>query len=349
MMALGKVSSGIQRTSRPLQEIRYTGLELGSGAYRPTPPAEVLRRRYGDCKDKTLLAVLVSANVEFDLRAGLDQEAEASLGMSTVYRGSEADNLRRTLRRETAAELGTGYVNSYKRQYSGIRALGAPQVTDELGSNKLTVSESYRIEHPFETDDSGKKHFAVERDVISAHLRTPAAPARTMPFALEHPVDSSEHIRVRMPQPFPVKDEVVKIEAAASFHYDSRVSHAGNDVLLEYRYRTVTDTVPREVLEEFLKKRAAAHDDTYFTFTTGTREEPLQAKAAEAAQQLERAGRLAQGGQIDKTDEVLKVLLASAGFRRLTAPQQHAALYLSGAVALQRADAARALDLQMTQ
>lgn len=36
-------------------EIRYTGLELGAHAYTPYPPAEVLRRRYGDCKDKTQL------------------------------------------------------------------------------------------------------------------------------------------------------------------------------------------------------------------------------------------------------------------------------------------------------
>jgi transglutaminase-like putative cysteine protease len=38
-------------------EIRYTGIEEGIGAYRPTAPREVLARRFGDCKDKTLLAV----------------------------------------------------------------------------------------------------------------------------------------------------------------------------------------------------------------------------------------------------------------------------------------------------
>ncbi|MET0261397.1 MAG: DUF3857 domain-containing protein, partial [Rariglobus sp.] len=37
------------------QEIRYLGLELGPGTHRPTPPDEVLSRRFGDCKDKTLL------------------------------------------------------------------------------------------------------------------------------------------------------------------------------------------------------------------------------------------------------------------------------------------------------
>lgn len=39
------------------EEVRYTGIENGDSAYRPTEPALVLKRRFGDCKDKTLLAV----------------------------------------------------------------------------------------------------------------------------------------------------------------------------------------------------------------------------------------------------------------------------------------------------
>lgn len=37
------------------ENIRYVGLELGEGGFIPRPPARVLRRRFGDCKDVTLL------------------------------------------------------------------------------------------------------------------------------------------------------------------------------------------------------------------------------------------------------------------------------------------------------
>ena len=37
------------------QEIRYLGMELGAGSHRPSQPGVVLARRFGDCKDKTLL------------------------------------------------------------------------------------------------------------------------------------------------------------------------------------------------------------------------------------------------------------------------------------------------------
>lgn len=42
-------------------EIRYFSVSIGENSHRPHAPAEVLRRRYGDCKDKTyLLTVLLN-------------------------------------------------------------------------------------------------------------------------------------------------------------------------------------------------------------------------------------------------------------------------------------------------
>jgi tetratricopeptide (TPR) repeat protein len=39
------------------KEIRYTGVEFGESALKPQTPAEVLKRHYGDCKDKAALLV----------------------------------------------------------------------------------------------------------------------------------------------------------------------------------------------------------------------------------------------------------------------------------------------------
>ena len=66
------------------EEVRYTGIEEGEGAFRPTPPNEVLARRYGDCKDKALLAVTM-------LRA-LGIEAAPAL-VSTRWRREVANHL----------------------------------------------------------------------------------------------------------------------------------------------------------------------------------------------------------------------------------------------------------------
>jgi transglutaminase-like putative cysteine protease len=49
-------------------QVRYTGLEIGPGAYQPTDPARVLDRRYGDCKDKVLLLVAMLRAMGIDAR-----------------------------------------------------------------------------------------------------------------------------------------------------------------------------------------------------------------------------------------------------------------------------------------
>lgn len=39
------------------EKVRYEAVEVGIGGFSPTPPAEVLERKWGDCKDKGLLLI----------------------------------------------------------------------------------------------------------------------------------------------------------------------------------------------------------------------------------------------------------------------------------------------------
>lgn len=284
---------------------------------------------------------LVASDVEFDLRDGT--EKEGGLRVSTAYRGSEADAMRRSLRRKSPADLGDSYLNYYKRRYDSVRAVEPPKVTDDLRANQLTIDESYRVEHFFEADDAGKRLFYLEAETINEHLGALDTRVRSTPLDLEAPVNLSQHIRIRMPEKFPGTDDVVKIETA-QFQYMSRVSHSGNDVLLDYHYRVMADDVPPEGLAEFVKKRASAKDETYYRFTEA-QEGPSRDAVNGAEKQLQEAGRLIQGTQLEKADEVLKSLLASDGFRGLSAPRRHIAVYLAGVVALEKDDAPRTLEL----
>jgi hypothetical protein len=40
-------------------EIRYVGIEMGEGSHQPSPPALVVARRFGDCKDKAVLLTAI--------------------------------------------------------------------------------------------------------------------------------------------------------------------------------------------------------------------------------------------------------------------------------------------------
>lgn len=63
-------------------QIRYFSVSLGESSHRPAAPDEVLRRRYGDCKDKSLLLITLLHEVGIESRpvllqmgrhAGLDE------------------------------------------------------------------------------------------------------------------------------------------------------------------------------------------------------------------------------------------------------------------------------------
>ncbi|MCZ4316399.1 DUF3857 domain-containing protein [Comamonadaceae bacterium G21597-S1] len=51
--------------------IRYLGIEVGAGSHAPTNPATVLARRFGDCKDKTLLLLTMLQGLGIEARAAL--------------------------------------------------------------------------------------------------------------------------------------------------------------------------------------------------------------------------------------------------------------------------------------
>lgn len=52
-------------------EIRYLGVEIGPGSHAPSPPALVFERRFGDCKDKTLLLLSMLRELGIEARPAL--------------------------------------------------------------------------------------------------------------------------------------------------------------------------------------------------------------------------------------------------------------------------------------
>ncbi len=52
-------------------QVRYVAVEVGVGGYRPSAPAEVIERRWGDCKDKSLLLIELLAARGIEARPAL--------------------------------------------------------------------------------------------------------------------------------------------------------------------------------------------------------------------------------------------------------------------------------------
>ena len=53
------------------RDIRYLGIEVGPGSHAPTHPDVVIKRRFGDCKDKAMLVLTMLAALGVDAHAAL--------------------------------------------------------------------------------------------------------------------------------------------------------------------------------------------------------------------------------------------------------------------------------------
>jgi lipoprotein NlpI len=69
---LKSLKSDEERVAKALEvvqsEIRYFSVALGENSHRPAQPGEVLKRRYGDCKDKSFLLTALLKAVSIDSR-----------------------------------------------------------------------------------------------------------------------------------------------------------------------------------------------------------------------------------------------------------------------------------------
>jgi hypothetical protein len=56
----------IRRLYDYVKKIRYVAISLGSGSIKPNAPAEILKKQYGDCKDKSILLISLLKAVDID-------------------------------------------------------------------------------------------------------------------------------------------------------------------------------------------------------------------------------------------------------------------------------------------
>jgi transglutaminase-like putative cysteine protease len=143
-------------------EIRYLGIESGVGSHQPTAPSEVLRRRFGDCKDKTLLLGTLLRNtgltatpalVSSRYRGGVAQRLPSPAAFNHVILQVETGNAThwldatRSYQRGPLSQIYVGDFGYALVLRSGVKELTAyAPPPDSLPKKKIV--EKYRINSP---------------------------------------------------------------------------------------------------------------------------------------------------------------------------------------------------------
>lgn len=318
-------------------EVRYTGLELGAGAYRPHPPHVVAQRRYGDCKDKALLLVallqhlgleaspalvdsdeleqverrlptpyafdhvVVLAEVEgkpiwidatndhqrgtlatfaqadfgralvlapeenalremavaapdsprVDIEEVIDLRREdgglaerGSYHIRTVYRGAEADDMRRRFASESAAEVGEAFTDAVADYYPDVEQIEPPTFRDDPEANEVETIERYRLPAIWVPDEEeGGKTASFVLSEIDRAISTPKGVARRAPLDLGERKDVRQRLEVQLDGGWPEEDDSNRLQNDR-LDYRGKVWSDGRTLRLEGRLRTLVRHVP---------------------------------------------------------------------------------------------------------
>ena len=95
-------------------EIRYVAVEVGIGGYRPSSPADVFERRWGDCKDKALLFIQLlnvagikayPVLIRLDSHRRIDRDFPSPWGFNHMIVAVEMDGIERLAKDPIAEDL----------------------------------------------------------------------------------------------------------------------------------------------------------------------------------------------------------------------------------------------------
>jgi transglutaminase-like putative cysteine protease len=140
---------------------------------------------------------------------------DATLEVTSTYRGRDADDLRADLSDLTPSEYAKERINLFAAGHPRIERAAAPAVTDDREHNVITVRERYVVHRLWK---DGEWTFVPR--LIEDHLTRPKTLIRDMPLAVDYPLDITERIHVNGGR---VLDPSTLVTDTPTLHYERHV------------------------------------------------------------------------------------------------------------------------------
>jgi transglutaminase-like putative cysteine protease len=225
------------------------GLQVVPGAtgLTPIPP----------CPVQPLTTVTEYLNV-----GGLNNESTVKI--VTVAEGSDADRLRERFATTPREDLERENLNDYAKLYPFIRSTAPLLYSDDEQQNRIETAEFYSIENIWSrlAGESSYRCRIYSMNVNEA-LTKPAESIRTMPLGVGYPVHQIFHAEVNVAA-LPADPSNVTIDSPA-FYFQRLVSVVRGNLILNYEYRSWTDTVAPDAVRAYMRNLTSAMDALGYT------------------------------------------------------------------------------------
>ena len=176
-----------------------------------------------------------------------DDRHSADLEVETTDRGAEANRTRAELSERTRKEMGRDYLNYYSQDYPTITQTAEIQVADDERGNVVTVRERY---HVAELWKDGRHELGATE--IDGRLKGPRITRRSMPYAVEFPLNIRTKVLVRFPAAPEIDPETVDL-GDDHLHFHLQVGVSGRELSVVYELQSLEDSVAPEKAQRFFQ------------------------------------------------------------------------------------------------
>ncbi|ARU29372.1 TonB family protein [Cellvibrio sp. PSBB006] len=200
----------------------------------------------------------------FDLDQGMSERA--GYVVTSKYYGEQGDHQRYSLADSSNTEVAEQYLNFYKKYYDGIAIKEPLKVVDSDDADFLSVTETYEISNIWEKDKDGDFVASFYANSVDSSLKKVDETRRNSPFELAYPHHVVQEIEIKLRDKNWTFEEDSFVEKNDFFYFRSSVKFDDSDNLLRlvYEYRSLSNHVPAEKIDTYIKAQKRAADNTSY-------------------------------------------------------------------------------------
>lgn len=187
------------------------------------------------------------------------------LDVYTDYFGRDADFFRSNFASSGRTNLEDNFLKFYESKFPEIASLKPIEIFDDTLKNKINTVEKYQIKNLWERTDSSSNKIEAYfyADIIRSLIHDPSTNKRVTPFALNHPKNFEEDIKLVLWEKWDIKEKQKRIKNKwIDFFY--KYSLNGDTIILNYSYKTLQDHVLPNEISSYSKDVQKIYDNSTY-------------------------------------------------------------------------------------
>ena len=192
-----------------------------------------------------------------------DHEAPVKFNVKTEYQGYEAMNQQWRIEDSGKAQIAEDYEVYYQRAYPSLKSARDLEIITDSTSGVLKVDEYYEIETFWKMGDEHWEADFYPTDIRQA-LYKPKNSQRNAPLAFRFPNNLRNTLELRFEEKnWDFKAEEF-VEDNPYFLFTHNVRFEDSILTIEYLFKSKTDHIPADQVDQYLEARKRARDEAYY-------------------------------------------------------------------------------------